>query len=126
MSDRIEHSFYEGKYTVIFEGGKLSAERYGERWRDLAGDGMVLAMLQDYDNLQGKAHKMECLLRKLQDPVYGIMPDVVEAIRKLVGEPDMPDLPEPETEEEKYFADRGDGEQLMMAVERRLEREKKQ
>lgn len=121
MSDRIVHSFYDDKYTVIFEAGKLRAERHGEPWRDLVGDGMVLAMLQDYDSLQHRAHKMECLLHRLQEPRYGLMPDVVATIRALAGEAEMP---EAVTEEEKYFADRGDGEQLMMAVDRRKEREK--
>lgn len=121
MSDRIIHKFGEGKYTVIFEGSTLRAERHGEPWRSMAGDGMVLAMLQDHDDLWRKANKMECLLHKLQDPRYGLMPDVVTTIRAMVGEAEMP---EAVTDEERYFADRGDLEQLMMAVERRKEREK--
>ena len=43
----------DGKYTVIFEEetGAMRAERYGQPWRDLTGDGMVLAMLQKIDEL---------------------------------------------------------------------------
>lgn len=50
----MRHDFLDGKYTVIFDEttGRLSALRYGEPWRDLVGDGMVLAMLQRVDALQ--------------------------------------------------------------------------
>lgn len=49
----ITHTFSDGKYTVIFhDSGKSKALRYGEEWRDLTGDGLVLAMLQDYDDLK--------------------------------------------------------------------------
>ncbi len=36
----------DGKYSVIydFETGRSEALRYGEPWRDLCGDHMVLAM----------------------------------------------------------------------------------
>lgn len=46
----MRHNFYGGKYTVVFSGsGELSALRYGEPWRSLSGDGMVLSMLQAVD-----------------------------------------------------------------------------
>jgi len=49
----ISHTFGEGKYTVIFhDSGKLESLRYDEKWRDLTGDGLILAMLQDYDFLK--------------------------------------------------------------------------
>lgn len=41
---------YDGKYTVVFDKqGRLYALRNGETWRDMTGDGMVLAMLQRID-----------------------------------------------------------------------------
>lgn len=52
MSEKIVHTVGDGKYTIVFEDGKLSALRYGEPWRDLVGDGMVLAMLQEIDFLK--------------------------------------------------------------------------
>lgn len=52
MSEKIVHIVGDGKYTIIYEDGKLSALRYGEPWRDLVGDGMVLAMLQEIDFLK--------------------------------------------------------------------------
>lgn len=52
MSEKIVHIVGDGKYTIIYEDGKLSALRYGEPWRDLVGDGMVLAMLQEINFLK--------------------------------------------------------------------------
>ncbi|MGZ8924465.1 MAG: hypothetical protein ACXW2E_01145 [Nitrososphaeraceae archaeon] len=46
----IKHTFGNGKYEVIFhDTGRLEAYRNGELWQDLTGDGLTLAMLQDYD-----------------------------------------------------------------------------
>ncbi len=44
----------DGKYTVIFDEatGGLSALRYGQVWRDLAGDKLVLALVHRIDELQ--------------------------------------------------------------------------
>ncbi|PPD55292.1 MAG: hypothetical protein CTY12_01415 [Methylotenera sp.] len=52
MSEKITHTVGDGKYTIIYEDGRLSALRYGEPWRDLVGDGMVLAMLQEINFLK--------------------------------------------------------------------------
>ncbi len=40
------------KYLVMFkeDTGVMKAHRYGEAWRDLNGDGMVLSMLHDLVN----------------------------------------------------------------------------
>ena len=50
----MEHAVCEGKYTIIFheDTGRMEALRYGELWRDLTGDGMILAMLQEIDSLK--------------------------------------------------------------------------
>jgi hypothetical protein len=49
----IEAELYDGKYKVVFDGkGNLYAERYGKPWRDMTGDGMVLAMLQEINRLR--------------------------------------------------------------------------
>lgn len=49
----LKQSFDNGKYTVIFEDkGAMKALRYGEEWRDLTGDGMVLSMLFEVDKLR--------------------------------------------------------------------------
>ncbi len=44
-----------GKYTVIQEeSGTLAALRYGEPWRDLCGDGWVLALAVEIQRLRDK------------------------------------------------------------------------
>lgn len=50
-------SFDKGKYTVIFEGGTFKALRYGEEWRDLCGDGLVLTMLFEVERLRNELSK---------------------------------------------------------------------
>ena len=41
------------KYAIVHEnGGGLRAERYGQPWRDLVGDGLVLAMAQEIEALR--------------------------------------------------------------------------
>lgn len=44
-----------GKYTLVNElneGGGLKALRYGEEWRDLTGDGLMLAMYHEIERMQ--------------------------------------------------------------------------
>jgi len=50
----MQHELLDGKYTVVFDEktGRLEALRYGEPWRDLVGDGLVMAMLQEIDRLK--------------------------------------------------------------------------
>ena len=44
---------YDGKYTVILPAnGGLKALRHGKEWRDLCGDGLVLALAQEVDKLR--------------------------------------------------------------------------
>jgi hypothetical protein len=44
---------YDGKYTVIQEpNGGLKALRYGEKWRDCTGDGLILALAQEVEELR--------------------------------------------------------------------------
>lgn len=43
----------DGKYTVVHDSGTgLHALRYGEHWRDMTGDGLVLAMAQEIEDLR--------------------------------------------------------------------------
>lgn len=41
----------DGKYTVTNNNGVIKAERYREPWRDLTGDGLVLALVQEIERL---------------------------------------------------------------------------
>ncbi|CUB28335.1 hypothetical protein [Bacillus cereus] len=50
-----EIKLLDGKYTVVNElsdGGGLHALRYGETWRNLAGDNLILAMFHEIEELQ--------------------------------------------------------------------------
>jgi len=48
----------DGKYTVIQDDqGRVKALRYGEDWRDLTGDGLVLALVQEIDELRNELQK---------------------------------------------------------------------
>lgn len=45
----------DGKYTVInelHEGGGFRALRYGEEWRSLSGDNLVLAMYHEIERVR--------------------------------------------------------------------------
>ena len=51
-----------GKYTVVNElneGGGLKALRYGEEWRNLAGDNLVLAMYHEIERLREQIEEIE-------------------------------------------------------------------
>jgi hypothetical protein len=47
----------DNKYSLIFyKSGKFEALRYGQPWRDLTGDGLVLALVSELIELK---HKQE-------------------------------------------------------------------
>jgi hypothetical protein len=49
----IQLDFQKGKYTVtVLDNGFMWASRYGEHWRSLNGDKLVLAMLHEIVRLQ--------------------------------------------------------------------------
>jgi hypothetical protein len=51
----------DGKYTVVNElesGGGFHALRYGEEWRSLAGDNLVLAMYEEIERLQAERDEL--------------------------------------------------------------------
>jgi len=54
MSEKpiLDITVYDGKYRVIFTKTSLTALRNGEPWRDLCGDGLVLALAQEIESLQ--------------------------------------------------------------------------
>ncbi len=48
-------SVYNGKYTVIQnDNGGIEALRYGEKWRDCCGDGLILALAQEIEELRNE------------------------------------------------------------------------
>lgn len=57
-ANRIDVS--DGKYSVVgIDHGRLHALRYGEAWRDLVGDNLVLALAQELDEARTKIRKLE-------------------------------------------------------------------
>lgn len=45
----------DGKYTISHDNGTaFKALRYGEPWRDLTGDGLLLALVQHIEKLEGQ------------------------------------------------------------------------
>ena len=46
---------YDGKYRVIqSKDGRVRALRYGEEWRDCTGDGLLLALAYEVEELRNK------------------------------------------------------------------------
>ena len=51
----------EGKYTIISpedNKGNFRALRYGEEWRDLTGDGLVLSLVQHAEELEAENERL--------------------------------------------------------------------
>jgi hypothetical protein len=54
----MEIQLENGKYTVVNDNGKLSALWYEQPWRDLTGDGLILAMVHEIHDLQTKLKEL--------------------------------------------------------------------
>lgn len=52
MADHPHITVYDGKYTLILDPSNLRALRHGEPWRDLVGDGFVMALGQEIVELR--------------------------------------------------------------------------
>lgn len=56
---------YDGKYTIIFDGGGkgesaiFHALRYGVPWRDLCGDNLILQMLLYIQDLEQENKRLK-------------------------------------------------------------------
>lgn len=87
-----EFLLYDGKYTYINDDRGQRALRYGEEWRDLTGDGFVLAMAQrieeDEASVKALNEEVERLIKVKRDMV-----EALEAARKSL--PDDPGLNKP-------------------------------
>ena len=54
----IEFISIDGKYTIrIGDDGSLRALRYGQEWRELNGDKLVLAMTMEIQSLREQINK---------------------------------------------------------------------
>jgi FtsZ-binding cell division protein ZapB len=57
----------DGKYTIINDlenGGGFKALRYGNEWRSLAGDNLVLALFYEVEELNQKLEHLDSVLLK--------------------------------------------------------------
>jgi hypothetical protein len=59
----MQHSFDNGKYTVVNNNGILTALRYGEPWQDLSGNNLVYWMLIEVDRLKTENKELKDALQ---------------------------------------------------------------
>lgn len=60
MSDRLRVSIEDGKYTIVQpEDGVSYALRYGERWRELLGDSLMLSAAYEIEELRERVAALE-------------------------------------------------------------------
>ena len=59
----------DGKYTIIYDlvTGQSECLRYGEKWRDLCGDKMVMAMFDEIVALRDEVTTLRGALRDGQE-----------------------------------------------------------
>lgn len=58
---------YDGKYTIVNDlenGGRVKVLRYGEEWRDLSGDGFLLALFYELEEAKEKIERYEKILKE--------------------------------------------------------------
>lgn len=59
---------HDGKYTIINElenGGGLRALRYGEEWRNLEGDNLVLSLFQELEEAKEEVERLREALERI-------------------------------------------------------------
>ena len=84
MADKIVLD--NGKYTVVNalnEGGGFKALRYGEEWRNLVGDGLVLAMFHEIERLIEELSEAESLLSEAHDVMDDVHLSDTELFREI-------------------------------------------
>lgn len=85
----MKRNFDGGKYTVTFDEqtGRLSALRNGEPWRDLAGDKLVLSMLQRVDAQQELLDRALFALSDARMHITGVAEDdSSDAVETMLSE----------------------------------------
>lgn len=56
----------EGKYTVLYDNGKIEILRHGEPWRNETGDGFLHALLMSHIELEHKLYEVKEELYSIQ------------------------------------------------------------
>jgi hypothetical protein len=79
----------DGKYTIISElenGGGLTALRYGEEWRNLAGDKLILALTYLVHDLQEENQRLKEIENKTPFEVKETLTRFYKQNRQLAQE----------------------------------------
>jgi predicted HAD superfamily Cof-like phosphohydrolase len=90
-TDLLRVAVCDGKYTIIqANGGGLRALRHGEEWQDLTGNGMVLALAQEVDNLREQLNAQAKLTAEAPVPVsaYDALKKAAEQFRMYARDHD--------------------------------------
>lgn len=67
-TETVRHTFGDGKYEYVRQPDfKAHVYRHGEEWRDVTGDGLILAMVQRVEELE------ECLGEMLDQHDNGLV-----------------------------------------------------
>lgn len=75
---------YDGKYTVIQkQNGGTEALRYGEPWRDCTGDGLILALAQEVQELRDAKGKQD--MTDLGAAITDFAKEDLETALQLIG-----------------------------------------
>lgn len=69
----------DGKYTVVRNGGQLSALRHGEPWQDLTGNKLIGALCARIDELEDAAHMSSALMREAAGLLESLPIETLEA-----------------------------------------------
>ena len=57
----------EGKYTVLYDNGKIEVLRHGEPWRNETGDGFLNALLMSHIELEFELAEVKDGLALMQE-----------------------------------------------------------
>lgn len=81
-NNRLDVMVEDGKYRLIMSvDGRLRALRYGEEWRDLCGDGLILALGQRIEELEADRDQARARLVGLEAALQQEHSDAVDMAR---------------------------------------------
>lgn len=82
LSDLLSVAICGGKYTVVQDHkGALRALRYGEEWRDCVGDGLILGLAQEVEELRQKIEEAKnCLVCAAIAPALEVVENTLEIL----------------------------------------------
>lgn len=78
MSDMVNVVICDGKYAIIQdESGSTNVLRYGEGWRNVTGDNVILGAAYEIDKLREYIKKLEEELMEVRNKYAVLVADVV-------------------------------------------------